>query len=95
MDNPVIDDYGNTHWYANGVRHREDGPSYVGANGTEIWRIHGEIHRIDGPAVTYINKKQSWYVNGNEYTSDKEFQKAANISDEDMAVMIMKYGNVS
>ncbi len=95
MGNPVIDAYGNKHWYTDGVRHREDGPSYVGANGEETWRLYGELHRIDGPAVTYVNKTQSWYVRGINCTSNKEFQKIAGVSDEDMIVIILKYGDIS
>lgn len=63
-------------------------------DGTKTYHRNGMRHRTDGPAAEYANGKYMWCLNGDIYLNNKEFQKAANISDEDMAVMIMKYGNV-
>ena len=31
-----------TRWFLNGLLHREDGPAYVGASGTNIWYLNGK-----------------------------------------------------
>ncbi len=66
-----------------------------------LWTVDGTDkvlsawHRIDGPA--YMDFKYNdfgWYVNGNVVHTDAEFQQLANISDEEMCIMIIKYGSV-
>lgn len=52
-------------------------------------------HRIDGPAVMFRDGDQMWFVNGYHAGSNKEFQEAAGISDEDMFMLILKYGDVT
>jgi hypothetical protein len=56
----------------------------------------GQYHRTDGPAFIFvINGYVEWVINGYTYYDNKEFQKAANLSDEDMTAIVLKYGNVS
>jgi len=55
---------GNTHWYLDGVLHREDGPASVWSNGDKVWYKHGIIHRDNGPAVECGSGDQHWYING-------------------------------
>jgi hypothetical protein len=52
------------------------------------------FHREDGPAVISSRGGISWYIDGSRYYNNKTFQLAANLSDEDMLAMILKYGNV-
>jgi hypothetical protein len=67
-------------WHnSNGLAHRKDGPAYS-AN--------------DTPGYPNDNGYIGWYVDGKRYYNNKLFQEAANLSDEDMLAMIMKYGNV-
>ena len=61
-------------WQLDGLPHREDGPAYVGANGTKIYHVHGDVHRIDGPAVEGADGTRYWYLNGKEIT-ETEWKK--------------------
>ncbi len=60
-----------------------------------LWIKNGKYHRIDGPASIFHNNHMSWWIRGVRRRTNKEFQEAAGISDEDMTIIIMKYGNVS
>jgi hypothetical protein len=64
--------------------------------GNQIWcNKKGQFHREDGPAYINPDGYQSWYTNGKYHHTNKSFQKAANLSDEDMTAMILKYGDVN
>lgn len=52
------------------------------------------IHRIDGPAYIDEYGDMGWYVHGKICYTNAEFQAESGISDEDMTIMILKYGNV-
>jgi hypothetical protein len=90
----VIYANGTQEWWINERRHRIDGPAYIRSDGYQEWYRNGEWHRTDGPAVTYYDGTQTWFIDGTLYFNNKSFQKAANLSDEDMLTMILKYGNV-
>ncbi len=62
-------------------------------NGTFTYYRNGSVHRTDGPATTW-NGREIWCVDDTIYKNNKAFQEAAGISNEDMTIMIMKYGNV-
>jgi hypothetical protein len=62
--------------------------------GTQRFRINGKLYRTDGPAVIYEDGFQMWFINDKSYCDNKSFQKAADISDEDMIAMVLKYGDV-
>jgi hypothetical protein len=67
----------------------------IDENGHQKWYNRtGKLHREDGPAVIYNNSYTRWFLNDVRYTSNKSFQEAANLTDEDMTAMILKYGNV-
>jgi hypothetical protein len=55
---------------------------------------NGQYHRTDGPAVILHNNVKRWYLNGHRYYDNKSFQLAADLSDEDMIAIVLKYGNV-
>jgi hypothetical protein len=57
--------------------------------------IPHQYHRIDGPAVDDVNGSKFWFIYDKLYVSNNSFQEAAGISDEDMLVIILKYGDVS
>jgi hypothetical protein len=68
---------------------------YTDSFGTQRWyNSAGIYHREDGPAIISLTGYRVWYINGCPYYDNKEFQKAADITDEDMAIMILKYGDV-
>ena len=66
----------------------------INKKGTKVWYVNGKLHRINGPAVEHINGSESWWVYDKRYTSNKGFQLAANLSDEEFAEVILKHGNV-
>lgn len=73
-----------------------DSTYYIGPFGTEYWLDkNNEFHRVDGPAVMYKNGDNHWYVHGVGVDTNKDYQSLANLSDEDMLVIVIKYGNVS
>ncbi len=95
MINPIIDDFGSQHWYNSNKRyHRIDGPAYIGFYGKHEWWVDGRLHRENGPAVIYTDGYQEWYVMDKQYIDNKSFQEAANLSDEDMNFIVLKYGDV-
>ena len=72
------------------------GPFYVTwANGDITYYNDRFYHRLDGPARISASGIKEWYVNDTLYKNNKAYQKAVGLSDEDMAVIILKYGNVS
>jgi hypothetical protein len=63
--------------------------------GNQFWRDEsGKCHRADGPAYINPDGYQSWWINDKRYCDNKSFQKAANLSDEDMLAIVLKYGDV-
>jgi hypothetical protein len=94
MINPTIDEFGNLHWYNDkGQYHREGMPAFIHIDGLQSYWLNGKVHRTDGPAV--ISKgRYKWWINDKIYISNKYFQEAAGITDEDMTAIILKYGNV-
>ena len=53
--------------------HREDGPSIIQKDGTEMWHIHGKLHREDGPAVAFSSTwlgLEAWWINGMLHRGD-------------------------
>ena len=55
----------------------------------------GEYHREDGPAIIYPGRVHLWWINNVYYSSNKSYQQAAGLTDEEMTILVLKYGNVS
>ncbi len=64
------------------------------SNGARCWFKNGIRHRLDGPSCMYISINIEWWVNGVQFRNNTSYQNAAGISDEEMLVIIIKYGNV-
>jgi hypothetical protein len=95
MIDMAINKYGDKcHYGIYGKYHNENGPAFIGQNGTQEWWINGKRHRTDGPAYINPDGYQAWFINDKRKTKNKSYQEATNLSDEDMSVMILKYGNV-
>ncbi len=95
MSDPIVDEYENRCWYnSNGYFHRIDGPAFIGYYGTQEWYINGKLHREDGPAIIETDGWQYWYINGKRHRNNKSYQQAANLTDEDMLMIKIKYGDV-
>ena len=61
-------------WYANGEKHREDGPACELSDGSKFWYRNGLRHREDGPANEYFDGTVSWHLNGRQYL-ESEFNE--------------------
>jgi phage baseplate assembly protein gpV len=96
VSNPTVYGDGTIIWYDDDTkRHRIDGPAVTFINGCEQWYIHGHRHRIGGPAVVFRPGDQDWYIDGILHFTNKSYQTAANLTDEEMTLVVLKYGNVS
>ena len=94
-DGPAVErTNGHREWWVEGKRHRTDGPAIEFKHGSKHWYVDGKRHRTDGPAIERIDSDKVWYVNGVKCNSSKEFKLAAKITDEEMAKVILKHGNV-
>jgi hypothetical protein len=88
----TIDAVGNKKWEnSSGSLHRLDGPALEWISGGKSWWVDGEPHRLDGPAVIWDNGDMEWWVRGNGCST--MFQQAANLTDDEMTILILKYGN--
>jgi hypothetical protein len=45
------------------LRHREDGPAVIWADGMQLWYQKDKLHRLDGPAVIHADGGQEYYIN--------------------------------
>lgn len=81
-------------YFIDSTPHREDGPAVIYPNGTEYWYVHGQLHRTTGPAITLNSGATFWYLNNQRITSRALFQEQANLTDEDMIALILKYGDI-
>ena len=79
-------------WWKYGERHRLDGPAVEYANGTREWWVNGDLHRTDGPAVEPVNGNYEWQVNGILTRFPNEFQRATGCTNEEICILILKYG---
>jgi hypothetical protein len=55
--------------------------------------LRGSFHRVDGPAIEWANGTRQWFLNGQCYDNKmSEFQSNANITDDEMIVIHLKFG---
>ena len=95
MNKPEINNFRNQRWYnSNGNFHREDGPAIIYAHGLQVWYINGRKHRTDGPAYMTVGDWYGWWINGVSYRDNKSYQRAANLTDEQMNKLISEFGNI-
>jgi hypothetical protein len=95
MSEMVIDSNGDKTWRnADGLLHRLDGPAIVGADGVRSWFVNGERHRLDGPAFEGADGCNIWCVNNHTYTNFKDFQEAGGLTDDQMCIIRLKYGDI-
>lgn len=86
---------GDKVWYKNGIIHRDGGPAISFANGAKQWCKDDQPHRLDGPAIVYPNNSVLlWYVEGTIANTFKEFQQLSGASDEMIAELKSKYGDM-
>jgi len=90
----IIYEDGTKEWYCEGELHRDDGPAIECADGGKEWVWYGELHRDNGPAVIYYDGKVEWHVMDEQVHSAAEYMRLTNTTEEEMAVLILKYGAV-
>lgn len=83
---------GYEEWHHDGNLHRDDGPAAIWPDGVMMWYKHGKKHRIDGPATIWGDGRKAWWVNDVLVHTPKLFQKFANLTDEEMTFILLKYG---
>ena len=94
-DGPAVVNEDGESWYLNGALHREDGPAVISKDGRKAWCVKGELHREDGPAVIHEDgRAKVWYINGKQCNSSKEYQESANLTNEEMLIIVIKYGDI-
>lgn len=71
-----IDKNGNIHYMKeNGLRHREDGPAFIGISGYKQWIMFGEFHREDGPAIiNHLDNTERYYLEGKYYKNKSQWE---------------------
>jgi hypothetical protein len=52
-----------------------------------------EFHCENGPVVILSTGEKVWFVNNNPIESNRAYQKVTKLTDEEMILMILKYGN--
>lgn len=67
-------------------------PSICVIDGTTYHAINGKKHREDGPAVIFADGVERWYLNDVWIESTRRFCKLTNKSDEELVIMLLKYG---
>ena len=94
MSKVKINKFGEKVWRnAAGDLHRLDGPAVVSSKGTLEWWVNGVRHRLDGPAIELTHAKV-WLIHGVRYANFKDFQAAGNLTDEQMCILRLKYGEI-
>ena len=95
MRNGLVPDInGDKRWYKNDKLHRTDGPA-IDAPLHQEWYQEGKLHRTDGPAyMVFDDEVYEWYIDGKLITDPQEYQKLTNISDELLADLQQKYGEI-
>lgn len=59
------------------------------------WYPSGVYHRTDGPAIICSAAECNlWYVDGKFMRTNEDYQDAVKLTNEEMCMLILKYGNV-
>lgn len=64
---------------------------HVDSAGNRHYWLNGKLHRDDGPAIVFASGKHFWYLNGDSYYDRRKYQADANLSDEDMVALLLRY----
>ncbi len=58
---------------------------------SEEWSVNGWHHRRHGPAFIWADGHHMWYIRGDRYKDPKSFQKAADLTDLEFMLILLKY----
>lgn len=89
---------GYQEWWNLGKPHRFQAPAVIHADGSEEWYRYGLRHRDDGPAVIGpamidAGEPPQWWINGYRIKSASRYKILADLTDEQMLFLILKYGD--
>jgi len=76
------------------INHRLDGPAVEWDDGYYSWWVDGYNHRLDGPAIIDPRGFIFWYIKGDRYTNFKDFQEAGKLTEDQMTILKLKYGEI-
>jgi hypothetical protein len=72
-----------------------DSPTVEMPDGFTCWMgKYGNLHRLTGPAVIRSDGSIEWWINGFRYYNFKSFQEAAKLTDDQITILILKYGAI-
>ncbi len=99
LEQTIFSDGSGEEWRRkDNVYHREDGPAWTGSRGQERWYLNGVLHCPSGPALRYPFDPPpfdyAWYLQGRHIKTQEEYQFETGLTDEDMSVLILKYGHI-
>ena len=80
-------------WCANGGYHRIGAPARIWGDGDHEWYVNNKRHRLDGPSID-CEGHQWWYIDGVRYYNFKDFQAAGKLTDDEITMLILKYGEM-
>ena len=67
---------------------------FIEGDGVKIWHdSRGQWHRLDGPAFEVHNYK-TWYYHGEGFSSFDDFQKFAKLTNDQITILKLKYGDI-
>ncbi len=93
-DRYVVLHYGNHHdYYEDNDNKYEFERVYFSYDENEIWTCDSHLHRVFGPARIYRGVS-TWWIDGVRICSHNEFKSKAGLTDEEMTIMVLKYGPI-
>ena len=88
-----------------GMMSRKDGPAMLSFDSNDLsmvrveeWYWNEKLHRKDGPAITRTSptgkKHYAYFIKGNQISTEKCYKRRANISEEVLLAIVLKYGRI-
>jgi hypothetical protein len=78
----------------NQLHSHNDEPGLITPLNSKYWFNNGKVHRTSGPAIIYSTGIREWFLYGNSVINSKIFKIVAGLTDEDMTMLILKYGKI-
>lgn len=89
----IVSSRGTQRWFKHGKRHRDNDLPAVVTPYVKHWYTRDKLHRTNGPAA--IDTGQNlWFVEGCACLSNEDFRLRANISAEELCMLVLKYGDI-
>jgi hypothetical protein len=63
-------------------------------DGITVQGSYEALHRLDGPAFESPYGDHAWWINNIHFTNFKDFQAAGNLTDDQMTILKLKYGDI-